>query len=444
MPHVAFVPFTGFRVREPEMLALGMTLPGLQPRAEAIGKLPALGVLALAGMTPPPWTCSYHDGETTDDLAQRVLRQRPKLVAISALTASVEEAYRFSRLMRREGVPTVIGGLHATVCPEEARRHCDAVVAGEGEPVWPNVLADALSGGLQPLYRAAQPFDLRLSPLPRFDLLGPAPRPRFTVQTQRGCPLACEFCGASRLLGPHRCKPPEVLERELNAIRNLSPRPLLELADDNTFVARHDTPALIETLSRCGGRYFTEADWRLGEQPGMLAALASSGCVQVLVGIESLVFRHPGMGAKQAKLSRIIDAISAIQAAGIAVIGCFIVGADGETKSSIDRLADFILASPLADVQLTVQTPFPGTPLYRRLQRQGRLLSQRGWPSYTLFDVTYQPDRLSVEELENAFRELVVRVFSASPAARRTQLRHQIWQRNPSLNRSASAPSPVT
>src|SRR5262249_6573855 len=133
MPHVAFVPFTGFRLREEELLALGMSLPGLRQRAEAIAQLPALGLLTLAGLTPPSWTCSYHEaspGEAT--LANRLIQERPTLVALSALTASVEDAYRFSTSLRRAGLQTVLGGLHATACPVEAQRHCDAVVVGEG------------------------------------------------------------------------------------------------------------------------------------------------------------------------------------------------------------------------------------------------------------------------------------------------------------------------
>jgi radical SAM superfamily enzyme YgiQ (UPF0313 family) len=158
------------------------------------------------------------------------------------------------------------------------------------------------------------------------------------------------------------------------------------------------------------------------------------------VGIESLTFRYPGMGAKDAEMQRMLDAVAAIQAHGIAVIGCFIVGGDGETRASIDRLARFVLDSPFADVQLTLQTPFPGTPLYRRLQRQGRLLPDRGWSCYTLFDLTYQPDLMTVAELETAFREVVREVFCASAAQRRNGIRRGVWQHNRGLRRCNSEP----
>jgi hypothetical protein len=139
-----------------------------------------------------------------------------------------------------------------------------------------------------------------------------------------------------------------------------------------------------------------------------------------------------------------MDALDAIQTDGVAVIGCFIVGCDGETRHSLDRLARFIQSSNLADVQLTLQTPFPGTTLRRRLEKQGRLLPGRGWSHCTLFDLTYQPDLMSVEELESAFRELVERVFAPLESARRQAIRTRVWHNNPRLRPCRSEPSSST
>ena len=426
MPHVAFVPLVGFRIREAELLELGMTLPGLAPRARAIGQLPALGLLTLAGMLPERWTCEYRPAQTCDEeLIEALAASRPDLVAISALTASIEEAYRLCGELRKRQVRTVVGGLHATACPDEAARHADAVVAGSGELIWRQVLSDAEIGCLGGIYRAPRRLGAGDWPLPRFDLLGPGV-PRFTLQTQRGCPLACDFCAASRLLGPFQEKPAANIERELALIRRLDSRPLVELADDNTFAGGRDPGELLEVLRAANIRYFTEADWRIAHRPDVLAGLADSGCVQVLMGIESLVFRYPGMGQKRAELDAMMDAARKVQEAGVAVNGCFIVGADGETRDSLDRLARFLADCPLAEVQLTLQTPFPGTALYRRLAEQGRLLPSRGWSSHTLFDVTYEPDRMSVSELETGFRDLVAAVFSREATERRSTIRRRI------------------
>jgi radical SAM superfamily enzyme YgiQ (UPF0313 family) len=444
MPHVALVAFSGLRVREEELLELGMSLPGLRRRGKALAALPSLGLLTLAGMTPSHWTCSYHEADgDTDDLAESVAAERPDVVAISALTASILEAYRFSAAMRRRGILVVIGGLHATVCADEAKRHCDAVVVGEGEPVWLQVLADAEAGSLRHEYRPTAPFNLAESPTPRFELLGDRKRLRLTIQTERGCPLACDFCAASRLLGPFREKPIANIDRELDAIRKIDTKPWLELADDNTFVGSRQTSELFEALSVANTRYFTEADWRIGEQPDVLSGLANSGCVQVLIGIESLVFRYPGMGAKRAELNRIMDAVEAIQAAGVAVNGCFIVGADGETRESMNRLVQFALDSPLAEIQITIQTPFPGTMMYERLRQSGRLLTERDWSHYTLFDVVYQPDQISVVELEEGFRDVLRGIFSAEATARRAAIRRRIWKKIQGLSMTAQSETDV-
>jgi len=429
MPHVSFVCLSGVRVREVEVTALGMLPPGLRDRAAAILALPPLGVLTLAGMTPDSWSLSLHEvPRVTDAALGSILRERPTVVAISALTASILEAYELARRLRAEGVRCVLGGLHVTAVPDEAASHADSIVVGDGESSWPALLCDAERGELRPVYRSDAPFSLAHSPVPRFDLVG-GRRPRFTVQSSRGCPLACDFCGASRLLGPFRRKPVERLRAELDAIRVIDPKPFVELADDNTFAAGGPHLDLLAALAESGARWFTEADWRLGENQAVLSRLAASGCVQVLVGLESLVHVPGGMGAKRASSERMMDSVRSIQEAGVSVIGCFIAGCDGEDRASLDQLARFLEEDPCADVQVTLQTPFPGTALRARLHREGRLLADRDWSHHTLFDVTFRPDRMAPEELQRAFMDLVGHAFSSTQAARRREIRRKVWSR---------------
>jgi radical SAM superfamily enzyme YgiQ (UPF0313 family) len=443
MPHVALLSFSGLRVREEKLAELGARLPGLAGRAAATAHLPSLGLLTLAGMLPEDWTCSYQEIKSIDDdLVQSLVRQRPQLVAMSALTASVPQAYSLADKLRAERLPTAFGGLHATACPEEAALHFDALCSGEGELVWSQILSDARGGKLRPRYDAVRTGREIGWQIPRFDLLADRPVARWTLQTQRGCPLACEFCAASRMISRFREKPVERIREELAAIQRLDPRPTIELADDNTFVGARDAEPLLSALADANARYFTEVDWRVGEQPELLRQLAASGCVQVLIGVESLVFRYPGMGSKTAPLERVMAAVDEIQDAGVAVIGCFIVGADGETTASLERLTDYLHKSRLADVQITLNTPFPGTPLRSRLASEGRLLNDRDWSHYTLFDVTFQPDQLTVAELEQGYRELLAAVFDKGQAARRAAIRRNIWRRNPVL-RGTTWPLPM-
>jgi radical SAM superfamily enzyme YgiQ (UPF0313 family) len=425
MPHICFVALSGVRVVNPRLSELGMTLPGLRKRAEALAALPALGLLTLAGATPDAWTCSYHEAPMDSEaLAQEVAARKPALVAVSALTASIDAAYDLCDRLRARGLRTVIGGLHASMCPDEAALHADAVAIGDGEAVWPAILSDVQAGGLKPRYRAGA-FDIAQSPQPRFDLVANKPRPRFTLQTERGCPLACEFCGASRLLGAFREKPLALIERELDAICDLTPRPVIELADDNTFAGKRDHGALLSALGSRGVRWFTEADWRIGHDPRLVCQLAEAGCVQVLMGVESPFITPAGMGPKQANVNEVLDAIENLQDAGVAVNACFIAGMDGETRESLEQLADFILDCPAAEVQVTLQTPFPGTALRRRLEREGRLLP-RAWSAYTLFDVTYVPDRMTPGELELGFEQLVREVYSPPALQMRATIRREV------------------
>jgi len=435
MPRVLFVPLTGFRVRESELRELGMTLPGFRHRARAIAELPALGPLTLAGLTSDPWTCSYLGvQESTDAVVDEIVAGRPDLVAVSALTASIDQAYALSHRLRSQRIPVVMGGMHVTALPEEAEQYCDAVIVGRGETVWQRALDDALNERLQSRY-VAEKTAAPVWPMPRFDLLGPTAA-RFTMQAQTGCPFSCGFCGSSRLLGRFMEKPIERVRDELAEICRLRRRPLIELADDNTFAGSRDVNALFGALQDANARWFTESDWRIGERPDVLRRLAAAGCVQVLVGIESLVFRYSGMGVKQAELERIMDAVNAIQDAGVAVNGCLIAGADGETPESLETLTRFILESSLAEIQVTLQTPFPGTALYRSLESEGRLLEDRDWSAYTLFDVTYRPDCMTVTELESGFRNLLCRVYADAPTKRRNAIRQRITRRARDLRRA--------
>tara|TARA_R100000365_G_C2714708_1_gene49027 strand:- start:84 stop:800 length:717 start_codon:yes stop_codon:yes gene_type:complete len=227
------------------------------------------------------------------------------------------------------------------------------------------------------------------------------------------------------MLGPARVKPDERFEAELQAISLQQSRPWIELADDNTFASGRDHGPMLESLRRHGARWFTESDWRIATQPKLLQQISESGCRQILIGLESSVFRYPGMGAKNADWERMLEAVVAIQEAGIVVNGCLIVGADGETKASIARLGDFLEEAPMGEIQLTLQTPFPGTSLYKSLSQSKRLLPG-DFSRYTLFDVVYQPDQMTAEQLQNEFNDLVERVFRPEAQARRDSIQKKI------------------
>lgn len=421
---LGLIALSGVRVHDPELVAVGLTLPGFVERGRTIASLPSLGLLTLAGMTPAALDVEYVE---VPDLSEvDGLPGQFDAVAISALSARARDAYALADRYRAAGTLVILGGLHATALPEEAAPHADAVVAGEGEPVWQQVVGDLLRGRLQPLYDArATPFDLRQAPLPRFELLDAERYDRVTVQTQRGCPYDCEFCAASIRLSPaFRVKPVERVLAEVRRIRELWPHPFLELADDNTFADRRHGKRLLRALAGEGLRWFTETDVSVSDDDELLGLMRDSGCAQVLIGLESpsragLAGLERRSDFKARRVERNAAAIARIQRRGISVNGCFVLGLDGTGPESFDAVLEFVEATGLHEVQVTLLTPFPGTPLYERLEREGRLLHPGEWQRRTLFDVCFRPDGMTAEELRTGFRGLVQRLYAEPAVARR-------------------------
>src|SRR6266850_2450303 len=374
---IAFIAMSGVRAHNPELTKLGLTLPGFVDRNKIIASLPSLGLLTLAGLTPDAFDIEYH--EIADLRNGGELPDHFDLVALSTFTAQFKEACAVAVLYRAKGIPVVIGGITASSLPQEAGDHCASVVIGEGDPLWPQVLDDFARGRLKPRYVHSSPgqFDLRDAPLPRFDLLDPAKYNRITVQTSRGCPHKCHFCASSILLTPlYKLKPVEKVIQEIREIKKIWPRPFIEFADDNSFVARDHYKRLLRELAKEQLRWFTETDVRVAEDDELLGQMRDSGCQQVLIGLESPRRASlDGVELKSNWKARRRDfykeAIAKIQSYGITVNGCFILGLDGDTPEVFEDVLEFVRDSGLYEVQITFMTAFPGTPLYAKLKEEG-------------------------------------------------------------------------
>ena len=219
---LGLVAMSGVRAANPELTAIGLTLPGFVERSKVIASLPSLSLLTLAALTPPDVEVEYR--EIVDLRAEPELPRDWDLVAISTYSGQVLDAYRLADACRERGVPVVMGGLHVTARPGEARAHGATAVVGEGEVSWPRVIEDFRRGGLRDEYRPAEGewFDLADAPMPRYELLDVSRYNRLTVQTSRGCPHRCDFCASSILLTPkYRVKPVEMVIAEVRRIREL-------------------------------------------------------------------------------------------------------------------------------------------------------------------------------------------------------------------------------
>jgi radical SAM superfamily enzyme YgiQ (UPF0313 family) len=415
---IGFLAMSGVRAHDPKLLELGLTLPGFVERSKQVAALPSLGLLYLAAMTPPGHELAYFEAPRAGDEPDELLGC--DLVAISTFSAQIFEAYAIADRLRNAGVKVAIGGLHATVRPEEALAHADHVVGGEGENVWPAVVRAVERREPGRIWRASdfEPVDVANLPVPRYDLLGARPYNRFTVQTSRGCPWRCEFCASSVMLTErYRRRPVEHVVRDLRAILELRPDAFIEFADDNTFVDKSWSKKLCRAIEPLRIKWFTETDVSVADDPQLVELLGASGCRQLLIGLESPdasalggMERRTNFKARRAQDYE--HAIDALQSRGVTVDGCFILGLDRHGPEIFDQVFEFARRTALYEVQITYLTPFPGTPLFARLEREKRLLAPERWDLCTLFDVIYQPARMTPDELRAGFYGLTDRLYS--------------------------------
>ena len=266
--------------------------------------------------------------------------------------------------------------------------------------------------------------------MPRYDLLDIERYNRLTVQTQRGCPWRCEFCAASiRLTPKYKVKPIAKVLAEIHEIRRHWPRPFIEFADDNTFVNRRHSKELMRALAGERIKWFTETDISVADDPELLTLMHEAGCAEVLIGLESPTTQgisgvEQRRDWKQTRFGDYQAAIERIQSHGIAVNGCFVLGLDGDGPEVFEAVERFVRESGQFDVQITVMTAFPGTPLYARLKAEGRLLIEGAWEQCTLFDVNFRPLRMSPETLQHEALELGRRLYTDEQRADRRQRFH--------------------
>ncbi|MBI4624869.1 MAG: B12-binding domain-containing radical SAM protein [Verrucomicrobia bacterium] len=422
---IGFLAMSGVRAHDKKLLELGLTLPGFVERSRTIASLPSLGLLYLAARTPAGHEMRYFEAESNGAEAPEVYSC--DLVAISTFSAQIFEAYAIADRLRKAGVKVALGGLHVSVLPEEALDHADYVVTGEGENVWPAVVAAATRAAPPAIFRAAdfEPVDIAQLPVPRFDLLGHRTYNRYTIQTTRGCPWRCDFCASTVMLqAPYRRRPVDQVVRDIRVIEELHPQAFIEFADDNTFVDKPWGKELCRALVPLKVKWFTETDVSVAEDAELLELMHQAGCRQVLIGLESpsagpLAGLEQRADRKARWAARYVEAVGAIQSHGVTVNACFILGLDGQTTAVFGEILQFVEEVAAFDVQITLLTPFPGTPLYERLRREGRLLEPGAWHLCTLFDVNYQPAGMTPQELREGIYWLGEHLYGEEATRRR-------------------------
>jgi len=376
-------------------------------------KIQKVNLPLLAALTPPEHVVKIVDEAfAPDDVNDDV-----DLVGITVMTELALRAYQIADTYRQRGVKVVMGGIHATVLPNEVLQHADAVVIGEAEEVWPKLLSDVASGEMQKLYCASKAADLKGLPKPRRDLYPKSVFRGYTpfavaVETSRGCPYDCEFCSIGQVLGRrYRVRPISEVMAELESIDS----PYLFFVDDALALNREVARKLFKEMSPSQWQWVGQGTASLAEDLELLRLLRRSGCRGLLIGFES-VQKEIQDGMKKIKNLRIdfLEAMRRFHGEGIAVLGAFIFGFDHENKDVFDQTLEFIMKGHLDCVQLRLLVPLPGTRLHKRLLNEGRLFApdwwlHHGYPPDTLL---FQPKGMTAEELIEGFARLNRQTYS--------------------------------
>lgn len=374
----------------------------------------ALGILAARA---PDWQISLHD-EKVEPLPRDT---DTDLVALSVETFTARRAYAVADAYRARGVPVVMGGYHPTFLPDEALQHADAVVLGDAEGAWEQLLADARAGRLQRRYQGGNQAPLTDYRLERRLFEGKRYAPVELVQYGRGCRFACDFCSIHSFYGPNlRTRP---LAGLLAEIERLPARRLLFFVDDNLFGHRADLLALLAALRPLKRRWACQISIDVARDELLLDQLAAAGCRFVLIGFESL---NPAslkqMGKPWNKVGGPYpQVVRALHRRGIGVYGTFVFGYDADSADTIRRTTDFALEARLEIANFNALTPTPGSALYQRLADEGRLLAPQWWldPAWRYGDPIFQPLGMSADALAQGVFEARQRFYAWGAIGRR-------------------------
>lgn len=382
-----------------------------------------LGIPLLAALTPSDWEV---------EICLEVIEDVPfdtdaDVIGISSMGHGVIRSIDIASQFMNKGKTVVMGGYMVSLMPEEAKKHCHAVVIGDAEDVWSQVLQDIEQGDLKPFYK--KEITRLTTPLPRYDLLLKKSIGDFLpVQAGRGCPNQCSFCSVSCLYrGKYLRRDLQEVFRDIDYVKSLGFKKLL-LLDDNIL----SNPEYLEEL--CKGLKSRKMSWMsqcsisIAQNSRLLKLVADSGCTTLSFGLESITYESlKSMNKSWAKPEKYPDLISRIQKVGIDVSTEMVVGADGDTLDSIRRTADFITNNRITVPRFYILTPIPGTDFYNDMKSQGRIVEEDIY-AYNGSQAVHAPKNMTPEELTHAYWELYDRVFSISGIFKRTVL-------NPTLSK---------
>lgn len=373
----------------------------------------------LASMTPPAFERRFYD-----DRMELIPYDEPTdLVAISVETYTAKRSYQIASEYRKRGVPVVMGGFHPTLVPEEASDYAEAIVVGEAEGLWPQLLADAEQGRLRRVYRqAGRPPLTGLRP-DRSLFEGKRYLPIGLVEAGRGCHFRCEFCAIQSYFGSTQTRRPidELLAEILEVSKS---RKLIFFVDDNITSNMEQAKAFFRALIPLGVKWVSQASINAAHDEEFLGLIKASGCQGLLIGFESLNEQNLRQMQKGFNLMKggYAVALANLRRYGIRLYPTFILGYDEDDGDTFRQTLDFAMRHQFYMVAFNHLTPFPGTPLYERLQAEGRLLYEKWWldPAYRYGAVPFTPRGITADLVKERCIEARQAFYSWSSMLKRS------------------------
>jgi radical SAM superfamily enzyme YgiQ (UPF0313 family) len=326
-----------------------------------------LSLPTVAALTPAHYDITILD----EEIEPITFDKTPDIVGITAMIPNIKRAYEIADTYRSAGVPVVMGGAQVSFNVEETLTHAETVVVGEAEGVWEHCLNDFEIGRLKPVYKAKTRTSFKKSPMPRWDLVKTKDIMALGVQVSRGCPFSCDFCLVRNMFGKeHRYRD---IDNVIEEIKNL-PKKQITFTDDNLTANKPYARELMKRLKPLGVSWMCQASIELADDEKLLQDMADAGCTAILVGIESLNPKSLKETHKfQNKVNRYETAVKRVHSVGINVVGSFIVGFDADTLEAFDDIYNFTARNNIFYIMLNVLTVYPGTDLYERMKKEGRL-----------------------------------------------------------------------
>lgn len=375
-----------------------------------------LTLTTLASLVPPELDPDF---QLIDEGIEDVpLDLQADVIGLTVITGTAPRAYELAAHFRARGIPVVLGGPHVTLQPEEAQQHADAICVGYAEDSWPQLLRDLQNGQLQPTYRQAADFTLdRPLPFPRRELLPAASYLTQAVfEATRSCAHSCEFCVAPAAWGRKQFQKP--VGHVIDDIRRVGARRIIFI-DLNLISDKRYAKELFSALIPLGIQWFGLSTVLLAHDPELLDLLARSGCKGLLLGLETVSADSlQGAGKRFNGSVEYKKVIADLHALKIGVQGCFVFGLDGDTPSVFDETVQFAVDAGIDLPRFSVATPFPGTPLFRRLDAEGRIF-HRDWSLYDGQHVVFQPAGMTPLQLAEGHERAWKQVYSLRNTVRR-------------------------